>query len=428
MLFKNIDILDENFNYIKNCYVGVCGNVIDYVGKDLPQRKYNRHYNGKGKLLMPGLVNAHSHASMTLLRGYAENMKLSDWLHLRIFPFEAKLSGDDIYNGAMLGFAEMLRFGVVSVTDMYFMGDYLAKAVLDTGIKCNMSIGITCLDDRNYYDLPVFKENNHLIKEYHNIENERLKVDMSIHAEYTSSPKVVRQIAEFACDKDLRMHIHLSETKEEHEECKQRHQLTPAQYFNELGIFNKPTTAAHCIWLEKEDYDIIKEKNVTVACCPISNLKLASGFCNVPLLLDKGINVALGTDGAASNNSLNIFEDIKFFALIYKAAFNNVTAITPNQSILAATKSGAISQGRDDCGTIKVGNRADVIVLDIDQPWMMPNHNIKNNITYSAQGSDVILTMVDGKVLYENGQYLSLDIEKVLYNAKKSTDSILNKL
>jgi 5-methylthioadenosine/S-adenosylhomocysteine deaminase len=428
MLFKNIDILDENLNYIKDCYVGINDKVVDYIGKEIPQKKYDRNYNGKGKLLMPGLVNAHSHASMTLLRGYGENMKLSDWLTTRIFPFEAKLSGEDIYNGAMLGFAEMLRFGIVSVTDMYFMGDYLAKAVLDSGIKCNMSIGITCFDERNYFDLPVFKENNHLIKEYHNIEDEQLKVDISIHAEYTSTPKVVQQIAEFTYDKDLRMHIHLSETKEEHEECKKRHRLTPAQYFNQLGVFDSPTTAAHCIWLEEDDFDIIKEKNVSVASCPVSNLKLASGFCNVPYLFNKGINVAIGTDSVASNNSLNMFEDMKFFALIYKAAFNSVTAITPDQTILAATKNGATSQGRIDCGTIKVGNRADIIVLDTQKPWMIPNYDIKNSITYSTQGCDVVLTMVDGKILYENGQYLSLDIDKVLYNVKKSTSSILSKL
>ncbi len=428
MLFKNIDILDENLNCIKDCYVGINGKVIDFIGKEAPQKKYNRNYDGKGKLLMPGLINAHSHASMTLLRGYAENMKLNDWLNTRIFPFEAKLSGEDIYNGAMLGFAEMLRFGIVSVTDMYFMGDYLAKAVLDSKIKCNMSIGITCFDERNYFDLPVYKENNHLIKEYHNIEDEQLKVDISVHAEYTSTPKVVKQIAEFTSENDLNMHIHLSETKEEHEECKKRHGLTPAQYFNKLGIFDNPATAAHCIWLEEDDFNIIKEKNVTVASCPISNLKLASGFCNVPYLFDKGINVALGTDGAASNNSLNMLEDMKFFALIYKAACNQVTAITPDQTIFAATKNGAISQKRKDCGAIKTGNRADIIVLDLQKPWMIPNHNIKNNLIYSAQGSDVVLTMVDGKILYENGQYLSLDIDKILYNAKKSTNSILNKL
>lgn len=428
MLFKNIDILDEKFEYIKNCYVGIDGEKIEYIGKELPDKNYGRAYNGTGKLLMPGLINAHSHVPMTLLRGYGENMKLQDWLTKRIFPFEAKMTAEDIYNGSMLGFAEMIRFGIVSTTDMYFMDEYIAKAAIDAKIKCNLSIGTTSSDDKGYYDLPVYEENNYLINNYHNKENGRIKIDLSLHAEYTSNEKTVRQLAEFAKKANLRMHIHLSETKQEHEQCKQRHNMTPAQYFYKNAIFNVPTTAAHCIWLEDEDYDILKENNVTAACCPVSNLKLASGFCNAPKLYNKGINVALGTDGAASNNNLNIFEDLKIFTLIYKAAFNDATVITPKQAILSATKNGANSQGRDDCGAIKAGNKADLIVLDIDKPWMMPNHNMLNNIVYCAQGSDVVLTMADGKVLYEDGEYYSIDIEKAIYNANVSVKCVLSKL
>lgn len=428
MLFKNIGILDENFEYIKNCHVGIDGEKIEYIGKELPDKNYGRTYNGTGKLLMPGLVNAHSHVPMTLLRGYAENMKLQDWLVKRIFPFEAKMTAKDIYNGSMLGFAEMIRFGIVSTTDMYFMDEYIAKAATDANIKCNLSIGTTSSDDKGYYDLPVYEENNNLIKNYHNKENGRIKIDLSLHAEYTSNEKTVRQLAEFANEKNLRMHIHLSETKQEHEQCKQRHNMTPAKYFYTNGIFNAPTTAAHCIWLEDEDYDILEENNVTAACCPVSNLKLASGFCNAPKLYEKGINVALGTDGTASNNNLNIFEDLKIFALIYKASFNDPTVITPKQAIVSATKNGAFSQGRYDCGVLKVGGIADLIILDIDKPWMTPSHNVLNNIVYSAQGSDVALTMVDGKVLYEDGEYYSVDIEKAIYNANMSAKSILSRL
>ena len=428
MLFKNINIIDENFEYIENYYVGVDGDVIDYIGKKLPDKNYKREYNGTGKLLMPGLVNAHSHVPMTLLRGYAENMKLQDWLNLSIFPFEAKMTAEDIYNGSLLGFAEMVRFGIVSTTDMYFMDDYIAKAAADAQIKCNLSIGATSFDDKGYYELAVYEENNYLIKNYHNTENGRIKIDLSLHAEYTSNEKTVKQLAEFAADKNLRMHLHLSETKQEHEQCIQRHKMTPAAYFYKNGIFNIPTTAAHCIWLEDEDFYILKEKNVTAACCPVSNLKLASGFCNAPKLYEKEINVALGTDGAASNNNLNIFDDLKIFALVYKAAFNDATSITPKQAIMSATKNGAVSQGRDDCGTIKIGNKADLTVLDLDKPWSTPNHNALNNIVYSALGSDVVLTMVDGKVLYENGEYKTIDIERAIYNAKKSTQLILGKL
>ncbi len=377
---------------------------------------------------MPGLVNAHSHASMTLLRGYAENLKLQDWLHQKVFPFEDKMGKEDIYNGALLACAEMIRFGTVSFTDMYFMGEQMAKAVLDAGIKCNFSVGLTCFDERNLSDLPIYKENLFLLENYHNANDGQFKVDLSVHGEYTSNAKIVEQTVDFGRGKNLNMHIHLSETKTEHEQCKARNGKTPAKYFYDLGIFDMPTTAAHCVWLEGEDFEILKEKNVTAACCPNSNLKLGSGFCNVPKLIEKDISVALGTDGAASNNNLNLFEEIKTFSIAYNAAYDDVLTIKPRHGLAAATINGFKAQGRYDCGKIEAGNRADLVVLDTKKPWMQPCHVMQNNLVYSAQGSDVVLSMADGKVLYENGQYLTIDIEKVIYHANRSTQEILKRL
>lgn len=376
-----------------------------------------------------GFYNAHAHTPMTLMRGYGENLPLQSWLHDRIFPFEGKLDEDAIYYGMMLGIAESLRFGIVSTTDMYYFCDIMAKAILESGVKNNLGRGITNFTDQDIYDLPGFKETKSLYMEYHNAGNGKIKVDVSLHAEYTSNPKTVSQLAEYAHSIGANMHVHVSETQAEHEECKKRHGgMTPVKYLNSLGLFDTKTTAAHCVWVEEEDIDILSEKGVTVASCPVSNLKLASGVCNVPLLLEKGVNVAIGTDSVASNNSLNFIEEMKFFALANKGSQLDPTLITPKEALRAATLAGAKSQGREDCGRLEKGYKADLIVVDISNPHMHPVHNLNNNIVYSASGSDVLLTMVDGKVLYKDGEFLTIDIEKVIYGAQKATNRIIGEL
>ena len=235
-------------------------------------------------------------------------------------------------------------------------------------------------------------------------------------------------MAEYTKEIGANMHVHLSETQSEHEGCKEKHGLTPAQYFNSLGLFDTPTTAAHCVWLEPVDYPILKEKGVTVACNPVSNMKLASGVCNVPELLRQGINVGIGTDSVASNNSLNFIEEMKFFAVASKGKFYDPTAVTPVETLKAATVCGARAQGREDCGLLKEGYKADLVVLDITGPHMYPVHDLVNNLVYSASGSDVVMTMADGKVLYENGEYKTIDIEKTLFEADRWTKNILKQL
>lgn len=430
MLFSNIDILDENFEHHKGYYVGVKDQKIAYIGSEAPEEDFGEVYNGTGRLLMTGFINAHSHSAMTLMRGYAENMSLSDWLNKQIFPFEAKLDEEAIYNGTMLAAAEMLRFGIVSTTDMYFNAEANRRAVLESGIKMNFSVSTTCFDGRGARELPAYQEAMEALPYCHNAGDGRMKLDLAIHAEYTSTPRVVEDMAGIAKETGLNMHLHLSETQAEHEECKQRHGgRTPARYFYDAGVFDARTTAAHCVWLEGDDFDLMKEKNVTVASCPVSNLKLASGFCKAPFLLEKGINVALGTDGVASNNNLNILEEVKLFATLFKAATGDPTAITPKQALYAATRAGALAQGRDDCGALKVGNRADLIVLDLrERPYLRPCYQMVNNVVFSAMGTDVCLTMVDGRVLYRDGIYTTIDLERVTRNAEASVQKILRQL
>lgn len=428
MLFKNISILNESFEIEENMYVGIDGEKITYISKEAPKRGFGRVYDGTGKLLMSGFVNTHAHSPMALMRGYGENMALQDWLNKKIFPFEAKLTGDAVYWATMLAMAESVRFGIVSTTDMYYFSEDMVRAIAESGTKNNLSRSITCFDDSELWELESAKEMKSLFETYHNAEGGRIKVDMSIHAEYTSTPKIVRQMAEYTSSIGANMHVHLSETQSEHEECKARHGMTPAAYFNSLGLFDTPTTAAHCVWIEGEDFEILKEKGVTVASNPVSNMKLASGVCNVPKLLDMGINVSLGTDSVASNNSLNYIEEMKCFATAAKERVKDPTAVTPKQALRAATSSGAQSQGRSDTGVLARGKKADLIVLDISGPHMHPVHSLINNLVYSASGSDVVLTMADGKILYENGKYFTIDLERAVYETERAAKKILQAL
>ena len=225
-------------------------------------------------------------------------LPLQRWLGEKVFPFEDKIDDEAAYYGTQLSIAEMLASGTVSFSDMYFFFDGMMPAIRESGIKCNLSRGLTVFDDSDYESLAAYKDNLRLLNEWNGEMGGRLIGDLCIHGEYTSTPKVVEAVAAHAKDAGARIHIHLSETQTEHEECKQRHGLTPAAYMEAHGIFDSPTTAAHCVWLEDEDFDILKKHNVSVACCPASNLKLASGYANIPKMLEKGINIALGTDGA----------------------------------------------------------------------------------------------------------------------------------
>lgn len=428
MLFKNITIVDDQFQIRENMYVGTDKDKITYIGTEAPAGDFGREYDGKGKLLMSGFVNTHAHSAMSLLRGYGENLSLQEWLNKRIFPFEDKLTGEAAYWGTMLAMAESLRYGIVSTTDMYYFAEDMLRAIEESGTKNNYSRSVTCFSDADLWELESAAEMKDIYERFHNTADGRIKIDMSIHAEYTSTPKVVKQMAEYTKSIGANMHVHLSETQSEHEECKAKHGMTPTHYFNSLGLFDTPTTAAHCVWLEPDDYPVLKEKGVTVACNPVSNMKLASGVCNVPELLRQGINVGIGTDSVASNNSLNFIEEMKFFAVASKGKFYDPTAVTPVDTLKAATLAGAKAQGREECGLLKAGYKADLVMLDISGPNMYPVHDLINNLVYSASGSDVVMTVVDGKVLYENGEYKTIDIEKTLFEADRVTKNILKQL
>ena len=311
MLFRNITILDENLEMQEHMYVGTEGTRIAYIGPDRPEKNYGDEYEGSGKLLMSAFYNAHAHSPMMLMRGYGENLALSDWLNTRIFPFEDKLFSDAVYYSTLLAMAESARFGIVSSSDMYYFCEDMVRAVVDSGARANISRSITSFVEGSVKDSDSYKEAVALAEQYHGAAEGRVLIDASIHAEYTNTEQSIRDVAEYASKYGLNMHVHISETRAEHEECMQRHGgRTPVKLFSDLGAFDTRTTAAHCVWITEEDREILADRGVTVATCPVSNLKLASGIADIPALFEKGINVAIGTDSVASNNSLNFVEEM----------------------------------------------------------------------------------------------------------------------
>lgn len=424
MLFQNIHVLCPDGSILPNAYVQTTSDTITYVGQKPPQNNHDHCYNGQNKLLIPGFVNAHCHVPMTLLRSVGAGLPLDKWLNNAIFPLEGRMTSAQSYTGALLGIAEMLKSGITSFTDMYLFGHACCEAVLDSGIKANVSMGVTCFDDTSFEQLAFVQETKEMVEQYHNIDCGRIKIDAGIHGEYTSNPRIVQAMGEFAKQHHLNTHIHLSETKEETQACIARHHKTPAAYFESLGFFENPTTAAHCVYITEQDMDILASNQVTVAHCPISNLKLGSGIADVVKMQTKGIRVAMGTDGVASNDNLYFFEDMKLTSLLQKGCHCNPTALPALEVLGMSTKNGALSQGRTNTGEISVGLKADIAVIDFNAIHLTPTVDYLNTLLYAAAPSDVCLTMVDGKVLYENGNFLTIDIEKVMSETKKISKAL----
>ena len=431
MLFRNIGLVDENFEYQTDMCVGTVGDRIAYVGAEFPgdaAALYGEIYDGRGKVLMPGFVNAHGHSPMGLMRGYGENLPLDRWLNERIFPFEDKLYGEAVYWATLLGMAESMRFGIVSTSDMYYFMDDIVRAVSESGLKANIARGVTSFGCEDPGSVTGYREMREVIARYNGYAEGRIIADACAHAEYTNTRKVLEAIAETAKEFGVRTSVHVAETQSETDGCVERNGMTPVEYLEDCGIFNVPCNAAHCVWLTDNDRDILAARGVSVSSNPVSNMKLASGICDVPALYAKGVNVSIGTDSVASNNSLNYFEEMKLFALQGKIKSMDAAAMTPQQVLHSATRGGAIAQGRDDCGLVKEGWKADLIVIDTDVPNMRPAHDMLNALIYSADGKDVVMTMCDGQIVYRDGEFLTIDIEKCMAEAEGAAKKILEML
>ena len=425
LLIKNADILtmDGACPVVIGGAVGIKDGKIEFVSAAVPENaeEARRVIDAKGNIVMPGLVNTHAHAAMCVMRGYADDYRLNEWLFEKIFPVEARLTREAVLAGVRLGIAEMLASGTTSFSDMYSNESAAASIIEEAGIRANLSNGVIALSDGFDFESDrAAKELRELIRSWHGAANGRILADASIHAEYTSPPWVWEKEHEIAAQYGLVTHIHLAETEHEVNECKARHGgLSPVEMFNKYGIFDTPVSAAHCVCLSENDMRILAQKQVSAAHCPLSNLKLASGIANVRRLIELGVNVSLGTDGCASNNTHDLFEEIKLATLLAKGTSLDPTAVPAYQVLKMATLNGAKAQGRSNVGQLAAGFDADLIMLDVHSPHMQPVYSPAATAAYAANGGDVCLTMVQGKVLYENGEWKTIDIEKAIADVNR---------
>ena len=425
VLFTNAKIIttmNGNFRVHEKACLGVTGDRIDYIGTIMPDKRYDSVKDMYNKLLMPGLVNSHGHTAMNLLRGIGSDLPLQDWLHL-IWPIEDRMRDEEFLSGMEMAVLEMIRCGTTSFSDMYMRPMVTQKVIGESGIKADLTrVVMGGSDDTDYLSFPNRVESLAFYDEFNGAYDGRLHVDWSVHGEYTINERIARKWAEEIQERGGRLHIHLSETRKEHEECILKYGKTPARWFCDLGFFNIPCYAAHCVWVTDDDIAIMKEKGVSPVHNPSSNLKLGSGFAPVPKMLEAGLNVALGTDGSASNNNLNMFEEMHLASIIHNGLLHDPTIMKPEEVIRMATVNGAKLQGRPDTGSLEVGKKADIIAIDLDKPHLIPDYDTLALVVYSAQADDVTMTMVDGKILYENGEYYTLDRERIFRSYRKSCE------
>ncbi|MCQ2546548.1 MAG: amidohydrolase, partial [Clostridia bacterium] len=352
MLFKNIKLLDEDFKVRENMFLATEGEKICHVGESEPEGDFGETFDGEGRFIMPAFYNTHCHVPMTLLRGYGEGLPLQRWLNERIFPFEARFIPEAKYWGAKLGAIELMKSGCVSISDMYFdLADY-GKALHEAGMKANLCNGVVSFDESaSYYEDRAYSDTLRLMEWLESLDDDRIRTDASAHSEYANRERPLREVADFAAEKGLNIQIHVSETEFEHEECKGRHGgLTPVQYFEKCGLFRSPVIAAHCVWLDDADIDVLKENNAFISHNPSSNLKLGSGIAPLKKYYDAGLNLTIGTDGASSNNNLNMLEEVNLAAMLCRGSTMDANAIPASEILKMATVNGARAQGRDDCG------------------------------------------------------------------------------
>lgn len=421
-LLSNCGILsdgDTEYRYIKKGYLAIDGDTITYIGESKPDGEFDQIKDMTGKLLIPGLVNTHTHSPMCLLRGIGSDLPLQNWLFDKVFPIEDRMTKEDILAGSQLAILEMLACGTTSFSDMYMEPEMTVGAVSKAGMKANICRPVQEFDgDERPQDNYRVKESLELFDKLNGADNDRIRVDFCIHAEYTCTEAVARYYGQLCREHGGNMHIHLSETQKEHQECIEKYGKTPAKWFADAGVFESRTMAAHCVWVTRDDMELLKEKGVSVIHNPTSNMKLGSGFAHVQEMMDMGILLGLGTDGAASNNNLNIFEEMHLASILHNGYTGDPTIMRPADVFRMATLNGAKIQGRVNTGKLQVGMRADIAAINLDAPHLYPALDVLALICYSAQGSDVCMTMVDGQILYENGEYFTIDREQVVAEAK----------
>ncbi len=424
ILIKNINILpmDGVNDSIENSNIYIEADKIIHIGDLREDLEVNRIIDGTNKLAMPGLVNAHTHLGMSLLRNYADDLPLHNWL-TKIWPIEDKLTGNDIYWGSLLSMEEMIESGTTSFCDMYFFMELVGKGLEESGMRGVLTRGLIEEPENPNKKL---NETRELYKEFNNKADGRIKVMVAPHAPYTCSPDFLVKTAELAKELNTGIHIHLSETKKEVEDSIKLYGKSPIKHVYDLGLLDVHTIGAHCVHVDDADIELMLEKGVYPVNNPTSNFKLASGFAPIDKMLKRGLKVALGTDGSSSNNNLNMFEEIHLAAIINKAVNQDAVSVPALTALEMATINGAKALAWDkEIGSLEVGKKADLILIDVDKSHFYPRHNLISAMAYSAQGSDVDTVIVNGKIIMEKRIIRTLDVEKIKFMAEKSARDLI---
>lgn len=413
-------------NRIVNGEIGIEGNKIVMVGEagTVPENwGADEVIEASGMVALPGFINCHTHAAMTLLRSYADDLPLMEWLSERIWPLEDRLTADDVYWGTMLCVLEMIKSGTTTFADMYFFMEDVARAVEKTGIRACLSRGMIGVAPTAQLALD---ETDVFVNKWNGAAGGRITTMVGPHAPYTCPPDYLKKVLALAEKHGVGIHIHLAETRSEVDDIRKLYGKSPIEYVNDVGLLDFHVLGAHCVHLSQDDIKILKEKNVGVAHNPESNMKLASGIAPIPQLLAEGINVGLGTDGAASNNNLDMLEEMRSAALLHKVSTGDPMAIPSYQALQMSTVNGGRVLGIKDIGMLKEGYKADIILIDFEKPHLYPRHDLVAHTVYAAQSSDVDTVIIDGKVVMKHGVVLTINEKEVLANIQRCANRLIS--
>ncbi|WP_139489127.1 amidohydrolase [Brevibacillus dissolubilis] len=412
--------VNDQDEVLTNAAIAFEGDTITYVGptpEDLSG--YDEVVDGRNKYVLPGLVNTHGHVAMSLLRGYADDVPLQEWLENHMWPKEAQFTPEHVKWGTNISMIEMIRTGTTTFVDMYDHMDEVAKATVEAGMRARLCRGVIgfCSDEERKAKLD---EATRFAREWNGEAGGRITTMMSPHAPYTCTPDYITQILEKAVELDLPMHIHMSETAWEVAQNEKDYGVRPVAHLENLGVFNRPTLVAHAVHLTDEEIDILAKYDVKVSHNIVSNLKLASGVARVPQMLAKGVTVSLGTDSSASNNNLNLFEELKLVAILHKGVNFDPLAVPATEALRMATRYGADALFQaDKFGSLEVGKQADIIMMDTMQAHLHPAHDPVSHIVYAANGRDVSDSIVAGKFIMRKGELLTVDEEKAIFEVNR---------
>ena len=419
-LIANVTAVTMNpkMEVLFGAYIGIEGGKIVSVSRQAPKEPPQTVIDGTGMVAMPGLVNCHTHLASSVLRSYTDDLSNAQALE-ELLKKEAKMDSRCARAAALLSIAECLRFGVTSVSDLYYYPDATAKAVAESGIKANLALSsYRFIDQNEEFDFDTDEQCKELVRlteKWNGFDGGRIKIDAGIYAEYTSNYKLWEGLVGYASEQGLGLQLHLAQTPGEVEGCLDRTGMNPGELLNCHGLFNVPVTAAGCGYLEPVEQKILGRKKVTAVALPLSAAKSGMGCAHILDCVQAGMNVALGTDGAVEAGNLDMFEVMRGAALAERSRRQDASAMPSSAVLMMATVCGAQAQGRSkECGMLQAGMDADLILVDFTAPHLMPCHNVLNGLVFSAKGGDVAMTMVRGKILYQNGKFPTIDLSKVV--------------